>query len=120
MNGYNRLHGLIFGRPGLDSNSSADDPSAIGGRDRSMNRPRPRRGRGTAGLAGRIRCTPLPMIGGVDRFKEEHRMTTQPSAPEVRQELVARIRQEIQAGTYDTAEKFEAALERLTAQLDDE
>jgi Anti-sigma-28 factor, FlgM len=60
------------------------------------------------------------MIGGVDRFKEGHRMTPQLSAPEVRQELVARIRQEIQAGTYDTAEKFEAALERLTAQLDDE
>ena len=47
-------------------------------------------------------------------------MTPQLSAPEVRQELVARIRQEIQAGTYDTVEKFEAALERLTAQLDDE
>jgi anti-sigma28 factor (negative regulator of flagellin synthesis) len=47
-------------------------------------------------------------------------MNPQLSAPEVRQELVARIRQEIQAGTYDTAEKFEAALERLTAQFDDE
>ena len=47
-------------------------------------------------------------------------MTSQLSAPEVRQELVARIREEIEAGTYDTAEKFEAALERLTTQLDEE
>jgi Anti-sigma-28 factor, FlgM len=57
-------------------------------------------------------------VAGLDRFKEEHRMTPLLSAPEVRQELIARIRQEIQAGTYDTAEKFEAALERMTAQLD--
>jgi len=85
-----------------------------------MNRPMPRRGRGTAGHAGRLRHTRPPSTGGLDRFKEEHRMTPQLSAPEVRQELVARIRQEIQAGTYDTVEKFEAALERLTAQLDDE
>jgi hypothetical protein len=32
---------------------------------------------------------------------------------DIRQELVARIRQEILAGTYDTPEKWEAALERL-------
>ncbi|HKB04385.1 MAG TPA: flagellar biosynthesis anti-sigma factor FlgM [Gemmataceae bacterium] len=38
--------------------------------------------------------------------------------PDVRQELVARVRQEIRAGTYDTPEKFEAALDRLATCLD--
>jgi hypothetical protein len=33
-------------------------------------------------------------------------------------ELVARVRQEILAGTYDTPEKFEAALDRLADRLD--
>jgi hypothetical protein len=31
----------------------------------------------------------------------------------VRQDLVARVRLEIQAGTYDTPEKLSAALDRL-------
>jgi hypothetical protein len=39
------------------------------------------------------------------------------SEPDVRQDLVARVRQEIQAGTYDTPEKFEAALDRLAERL---
>jgi hypothetical protein len=38
--------------------------------------------------------------------------------PEVRRELVARVRQEIRAGTYDTPEKFQAALDRMAACLD--
>jgi hypothetical protein len=38
--------------------------------------------------------------------------------PDVRQELVARVRQEIRAGTYDTPDKLEAALDRLAACLD--
>jgi len=33
---------------------------------------------------------------------------------------VARVRQEIADGTYDTPEKFEIALERLLARLDRE
>jgi hypothetical protein len=44
-----------------------------------------------------------------------------PGAPsetaEVRWDLVQRIRQEIAAGTYDTPEKLEIALERLRARL---
>jgi anti-sigma28 factor (negative regulator of flagellin synthesis) len=36
---------------------------------------------------------------------------------EVRQDLVARVRQEIQAGTYDTPDKMEAALDRLAARI---
>ena len=37
--------------------------------------------------------------------------------PGIRQELVARVRSEIAAGTYDSEAKFEAALGRLLAQL---
>ena len=33
--------------------------------------------------------------------------------PPIRHELVARVRREIAAGTYDTPERLEAALERL-------
>jgi hypothetical protein len=36
----------------------------------------------------------------------------------IRTELVARIRQEIAAGTYDTQEKWEAALDRLLDRLE--
>jgi hypothetical protein len=36
----------------------------------------------------------------------------------MRLDLIARVRQEIAAGTYDTAEKWEAALERLLERLD--
>jgi Anti-sigma-28 factor, FlgM len=38
--------------------------------------------------------------------------------PDVRTELVARVRREIAEGTYDTDEKLEAALERLRNRLE--
>lgn len=41
------------------------------------------------------------------------RPTTQLSAQQIREGLVARIRQEIQDGTYETPEKLEEAVERL-------
>jgi negative regulator of flagellin synthesis FlgM len=40
-----------------------------------------------------------------------------PDAPGIRTELVERVRQEIAAGTYETPEKLEAALERLLDRL---
>jgi negative regulator of flagellin synthesis FlgM len=40
------------------------------------------------------------------------------STPPIRKELVERIRGEIAAGTYDTEEKWEAALDRLLDRLD--
>jgi len=80
-----------------------------------MNRPNPRRGRGATGPAGRIRRVPRPALPGPARLPERSRMTPE---PDVRQELVARVRQEIRAGTYDTPEKFEAALDRLATCLD--
>jgi hypothetical protein len=36
---------------------------------------------------------------------------------EIRADLVARIRQEIAEGRYDTAEKWDAALDRLLARM---
>ena len=40
--------------------------------------------------------------------------------PLFRAALVERVRQEIAAGTYETPEKWEAALDRLLARLDQE
>lgn len=37
--------------------------------------------------------------------------------PEVRSDLVARVRAEIEAGTYDTPEKLDAALDALLGEL---
>jgi hypothetical protein len=42
----------------------------------------------------------------------------QSGGEEIRLGLVQRVRQEIAAGTYDTAEKWETAIDRLLAQLD--
>jgi hypothetical protein len=41
-----------------------------------------------------------------------------PGDPTIRYELVARVRREIAAGTYDTPDKWEKTLDRLFAQLD--
>ena len=38
---------------------------------------------------------------------------------EIRADLVARVRREIAAGTYDTPEKFALALDRLLADLEE-
>ena len=38
--------------------------------------------------------------------------------PTIRYELVARVRREIAAGTYDTPEKFDLALARMLERLD--
>jgi hypothetical protein len=41
------------------------------------------------------------------------------NADGLRYNLIARVRREIAAGTYDTPEKWEAALDRLAAQLEE-
>ncbi len=47
-----------------------------------------------------------------------------PDRPEegsmIRRTLVERVRREIAAGTYDTPEKFEAALDRLLSSFEDD
>ena len=40
-----------------------------------------------------------------------------PPADDIRTDLVERVRREIAAGTYDTPEKWDAALERLRDRL---
>ncbi|HZZ78209.1 MAG TPA: hypothetical protein VFE62_06805 [Gemmataceae bacterium] len=45
------------------------------------------------------------------------RKRKQPSAAPIRKDLVDRVRKEIAAGTYDTREKWEAALDRLLERL---
>lgn len=47
------------------------------------------------------------------------RLRRSPQSP-IRRDLVDRIRQEIAEGTYDTPEKFDAALERLLDELESE
>ena len=42
------------------------------------------------------------------------------SGPFIRSDLVERVRKEIEAGTYDTPEKWEAALDRLLEHLSEE
>ena len=106
MNAFKRLHGLILEPPGLDSST----PPAGGGRDRTMNRPHPRRRRAAT---ARVR----PARPGPARLTEASLMNPQPHEREVRQDLVARVRREIQAGTYDTPEKMQAALDRLAARI---
>ena len=55
------------------------------------------------------RSEPLPAV--------PPRKGTRKSATPIRADLVARIRQEIAAGTYDTDEKWQAALDRLLERL---
>lgn len=113
MNAFKRLHGLILEFPGLDSTTWAVLPPAAGERDRTMNRPHPRRRRGAAGRTGRAR----PFPTGLARLTERPPVSAPLHDADVRQDLVARVRQEIQAGTYDTPEKLEAALDRLATCL---
>ena len=113
MNAFKRLHGLILELPELDSTTAAGVPPVAGDRDRSMNRPHPRRRRGAAGRIGRARRSPT----GSDRLTEGPLLYTQLFDPDVRHDLVARVRQELRAGTYDTPEKLEAALDQLASRL---
>jgi negative regulator of flagellin synthesis FlgM len=112
VNAFKRLHGLILEFPGLDS-TWAGNPPAAGDRDRTMSKPHPRRRRGAAGRTGRTRPAPA----GFARLTEGPPVNTPLYEADVRHDLVARVRQEIQAGTYDTPEKLEAALDRLAERL---
>lgn len=112
MNAIPRFHGLILNAPGLNSSTAAGIPPVAGERDRTMNRPHPRR-RGTAGRPGRHRRPAT----GIVRLTEVLPVNPQLDPADVRLELVARVRQEILAGTYDTPDKLEAALDRLAGRL---
>jgi hypothetical protein len=49
---------------------------------------------------------------------DEQPVGRDPHDPDVRHELVERIRREIAAGTYETLEKLELALDRLIRRLE--
>ena len=112
MNAYKRFHGLIVDVPGLDSNMTAKD--ALDGVDRNMRSPMPPRRHRTARRRPRRSSAPIAR----ERFVEDRNMNPPPMESEVREDLVARVRQEIQQGTYDTPEKFQAALDRLADRLE--
>jgi hypothetical protein len=54
------------------------------------------------------------------RRKQPTSAAATPGDPPFRAELVARIRREIAAGTYDSPERWDAALDRLLERLDQE
>jgi hypothetical protein len=92
VSAFSRFNGLMRDRSGFDTC----------GVPRPMLKPVPRRRR-----APTNRC----------RLQESPRMTPNQLDTPVRQDLVARVRQEISAGTYDTPEKLAAALDRLAERL---
>ena len=64
-----------------------------------------------------VRTKPCPMI----RIQEGRRLKTQVMETHgIRHALVSRVRQEIDAGTYDTIAKLEAAMERLLTHMADD
>jgi negative regulator of flagellin synthesis FlgM len=48
---------------------------------------------------------------------DNRKLSQQAREPEIRVELVARVRREIAEGRYDTPEKLEIALERLLERM---
>ncbi|WP_020472899.1 hypothetical protein [Zavarzinella formosa] len=83
------------------------------GADQPMNKPAPRRPRGASIRNRVLRRTTL--TNATDRTSQEGlNMNTQVMEPDIRADLVARVRREISEGLYDTPEKFEAALSRLS------
>jgi hypothetical protein len=66
---------------------------------------------------------PTPLTGPVSRGWNAADNAGRDDAREdrpIRTELVARVRREIAEGTYDTPEKFEKALDKLLARLEEE
>ena len=61
----------------------------------------------------RVAVVERPAAPGTNRFVRTPLAAEQPGPDGIRHELVARVRREIEAGTYDTDEKWLAAEERL-------
>ena len=115
MNTYRRLHGLILPCPELDWNLMAGS-SAIGGADCTMSRLNPRRVRSPIQRFAADRQSHRRAVQ--ERHSEARNVNALSTESDVRHELIRRVRQEIQAGVYDTPEKFEAALDRMTNHFD--
>jgi hypothetical protein len=70
---------------------------------------------------GSIDAAPaLPHLRGAAEVKPINENNPKPPDPPIRTDLVERIRREIAAGTYDTPEKLEAALDRMLRRLAEE
>jgi hypothetical protein len=69
-------------------------------------------------------CLTGPLSGARDWWRleahETESIVTESKEPLFRAALVERIRREIAAGTYETPEKWEAALDRLSQRLEAE
>jgi len=59
----------------------------------------------------------VPPSGREKRNMNSSEPTQQPEERPIRWDLVERVRREIEAGTYDTPEKMEVALDRLLQRL---
>ena len=64
---------------------------------------------------------PLPATPSTRRATDMDHSSRQPRPrdPQIRHELVERVRREIAEGTYDTPEKMDIALERLLERLEE-
>jgi len=65
------------------------------------------------GLAPKPEATPNEVRNKAGNGNSPTKEEPARAEPAIRKDLVARVRREIQAGTYDTDEKWEAALDRL-------
>ena len=76
--------------------------------------------RGTAAWWRGMAAPPDPSERGPPAPKKPRKKRRSADDPPIRTELVERVRREIAAGTYDTDEKWEAALDRLLDRLERE
>ena len=76
--------------------------------------------RGTAAWWRGMGAQPDPSDNGPPDRKKPRKNRRSGDDPPIRKELVERVRREIAAGTYDTEEKWEAALDRLLDRLEQE
>lgn len=60
----------------------------------------------------------LQPVDQLDLSREAQELSQARESSGIRQDLVNRVRGEIAAGTYDTDEKLDLALERMLAELD--
>jgi len=81
---------------------------------------------GAAALGGGRRTTPpQPVDTQTSRQSDQVELSIRAQLlskladlPDVRQELIDRVRQQIEAGDYDTPDKVDALLEELAADID--
>jgi negative regulator of flagellin synthesis FlgM len=67
-------------------------------------------------------AAPKPHMTPVDQLDISHEadmVSRMRETPDIRQDLVSRIRAEIEAGTYETADKLDMAVGRLLDELSD-